>query len=265
MARLDAQPAPLTPYERAACYYTLPRIAPPMPAAFVFLYGGLLSALLATLCIVAVYGSSRATYGVVIGVVVVAFSGMAVVMVRSTLAEVRTRRVLQEAHDAPNVETQDDSLPDPFANHILMRHATDRMGRLTACTSDDHDIEYFIDNTRGDSQWILRTPQDQEMMTVLATGGVGSFAFVPSQAQRFTVYAGGAEIARIQDGGTLLHPQTDIVCYMPTTCTYTVKDGGIHFEGNLVGRVYFFNDAHYLDIEREHLNDGTLGYFVSRI
>jgi hypothetical protein len=139
------------------------------------------------------------------------------------------------------------------------------MGRLTACTSDDHDIEYFIDNTRGDSQWILRTPQDQEMMTVLATGGVGSFAFVPSQAQRFTVYAGGAEIARIQDGGTLLHPQTDIVCYMPTTCTYTVKDGGIHFEGNLVGRVYFFNDAHYLDIEREHLNDGTLGYFVSRI
>ena len=238
MARLDAEPAPLTPYERAACYYTLPRIAPPMPAAFVFLYGGLLSALLAALCIVAVYGSSRATYGVVIAVVFVAFGGMAVVMVRSTLAEVRTRRVLQDAHDSPNVETQDDSLPDPFANHILMRHVADRMGRLTVCTSDDLHIEYFLDNTRGGSEWKLRTLQDQEKISVLATGGVGSFAFVPSQAKRFGVYTGGAEIARIQDGGTLLHPQTDIVCYMPTTRTYAVIDGGIHFEGNLVGRVY---------------------------
>lgn len=265
MARLDTEPDPLTPYERAACYYTLPRIAPSIPAAFVFLYGGVLLILLSALCLVAVYGSARATYQLVLVVVLIAFGGIVAVMARGVLHEIRLRRVLQEARNAPQVQSFDDSLPDPFANHVLLRHPGNPIGKLTACTRDNLDIEYFLDNTGDENVWSVRTPQDEEMLTVRATGGVGSFAFVSSQAKRFGIYVGEVEVARIEEGGTLLRPSTNIVCHTPVERTYAVRDGGIHLDDRLVGRVYYVRRAHYLDIEKDHLNEGTLGYFVSLV
>lgn len=265
MARLDSDVEPLSPYERAACYYTLPRIAPSIPAAFVFLYGGLLLTLLGALCLVAVYGTARATYTLVLVVVLTAFAGILAVMARGVVHEIRSRRVLQEAHNAPQVQSYDDTLPDPFANHVLLRHPGNPIGKLTACTSDNLDIEYFLDNTGEGSVWEVRTPQDEEMLTVRATGGVGSFAFVSTQAKRFGVYVGEVEVARIEEGGSLLNPSTNIVCHTPHERTYAVRDGGIHLAEKLVGRVYYVRRAFYLDIEKDHLNEGTLGYFVSLV
>lgn len=265
MARLDTDIPPLTPYERAACYYTLPRVAPSIPAAFVFLYGGLLLSLLTLLCVVAVYGSARATYTLVLIVVLAAFAGILAVMARGVLHEIRIRRVLQEAQNAPAVESMDDSLPDPFEHHVLLRHPGNPIGRLTACTSDSMDIEYFLDNTGDEGVWTVRTPQDEEMLTVRATGGIGSFAFVLSQATRFSVHVGNVEVARIEEGGTLLNPSTNIICHTPIERTYAVRDGGIHLADRLVGRVYYVHRAHFLDIEKDHLNEGTLGYFASLV
>lgn len=265
MAHEESAGPPLNPYERAACYYTLPRIAPPLSARFVFIFGGLLGLLLVILCVVAVFGSSAATYAMVLVVVVTAMASIFAAMLQTLVNEIRTRRVLYEASTAPQTRTQDDTLPDPFATHVLLRHPGNMGGKLSTCTSADHDLEYVLDNARSRSHWEVRTPANKPVLMVQASGGAGSFAFVSGQAGRFVVLVGEKEVARIKDGGSLLQPQVDIVCLSPSERTYAIRNGGIFLGERLVGRVYYVHDAHHLDIEREHLNEGILGYFVSLI
>lgn len=266
MARLDVAGFALTPYERAACYYTLPRVAPPLSAQFVFLFGGLLLTELVVLCVIAVAASPAATYAAVLAVVLTAMAGIGAAMGKSLLNEIRTRQVLREARLAPDPRAQDDTLPDPFERHTLLRHPGNTGGKLSACTSEGGDvIAYFLDNAAHAGVWEVRTPQDEKILSVHASGGAGSFSFVPGSAGRFEVRVGEDEVALIRDGGTLLHPCTEIICRSPEARTYIVRDGGIYLDGRLVGRVYYIHDAYFLDIEKEHLNEGVLGYFVSLV
>ena len=265
MARLDEAGFALTPYERAACYYTLPRVAPPLSARFVFLFGGLLLAELTVLCVIAVMASAAATYAAVLAVVLTAMTGIGAAMGRSLVNEIRTRQVLRQARLAPDTRTQDDTLPDPFERHTLLRHPGNTGGKLSACTGEGDVIAYFLDNAAHAGVWEVRTPQDEKMLSVHAAGGAGSFAFIPGSAGRFEVRVGEDEVALIRDGGTLLQPCTEIVSRTPTNRTYIVRDGGIYLDGRLVGRVYYIHDAYFLDIEKEHLNEGVLGYFVSLV
>lgn len=265
MAQDEPGGPPLNPYERAACYYTLPRVAPPLSARFVFIFGGLLGLLLTVLCIVAVFASSVATYAMVMVVMVTALVGIFVAMLQTLINEIRTRRVLYEASTAPQTRTQDDTLPDPFAKHVLLRHPGNSGGKLSTCTSANDGLEYVLDNARNRALWEVRTPGGEPVLTVQASGGAGSFAFVSGQAGRFVVRVGEKEVARIKDGGTLLKPQVDVMCHTPVEQLYAIRNGGIFRGERLVGRVYYVHDAHYLDIEREHLNEGILGYFVSLI
>jgi hypothetical protein len=261
MARLDEPVEALSAYERAACYYTLPRLAAPLSARFIVLYGALLLALLGALTYAAVNDFDNATALLMGSVIAAAAAGMVYVMARGLLTEVRRKQVLRDAALAQGAGPPDDSLPNPFAGHVLLSHPGNTRGRLFACTDADQTIEYFVESEERGKRWRVRTPQDEALFEVRAIGGPGSFALVAGLPKRFGVYLDNDELARIQDGGTLLRPQTDITGRDGSA--YAVRDGGIYIDQRLVGRIYYLRSARYLDIEREHLREGTLGYFVT--
>ncbi|MBI1319086.1 MAG: hypothetical protein GC168_09075 [Candidatus Hydrogenedens sp.] len=265
MARVDEPADPLTPYERAACYYTLPRLTTPVSARFIILYGIVLLALLLALTWAAVEDNKTATNLLMAAVIVSALIGALYIMLLALRNDVRRRKVLRDAAAAHASSPPDETMPDPFAGHVLLQHPGNTRGRLFACSGSDQTIEYFVESDSRGARWRVRTPQDEALFEVRATGGPGSFALISGQPKRLGVYAGDAELARIQDGGTLLQPRIDILDHANDERSYTVRDGGIYLDGRVVGRIYYLRRSRYLDIEREHLREGTLGYFVTLV
>lgn len=264
MAHLDSNLVCLNPYERATLYYTIPRIARPLRPGFVFGYSMLLLGLLSALTVSAWREDAYAVRVVMVLVVAGALAGIAITMAHALLNEVRTRKVLKEAQDAPKTQTMDDTLPDPFAAHVLLRHPGNPQGQLTACTYADEEIAYFLDNTGDGALWQVRTAQDEPAFTIHAGRRVGSFALLPAKQREYHVRKGTAEVAHIRHIGSPLHPRTEIRCHMPEARSY-ILDDGIYLEGKLVGRIYFAHGCWYLDIEKQHVNEGTLAYFITLV
>ena len=92
MARLDEPVELLNPLERAACYYTLPRVVAPVSAQFVVVYGFMLASLMFALVVASVYDVQPLGRILLVSVVLAAFAGIIVVMSRSLLNEVRRCR-----------------------------------------------------------------------------------------------------------------------------------------------------------------------------
>ena len=255
----------LTDYERAICYYTLPKVITPVTYGIVLVYTICLFEAIAALIIGVLLQHGAWTTGGATALGVIVVLGLLLFFVRALLNEIRQRKTLALAKGVPNAFEVNEGFPDPFANHLLIKHPLDARGRLFSCTEQDDTIVYFVDSAPNNRWWKVKTPQDEEVCRIKALSGIPSFSLGVGTPGVLGVYAGGDEIARITRRFSFKTPWVEICCEGPEPRTFSIRQEGIIFEGKLVGRVYSLHRAYYLDIDKDVFNEGLLAYFITRV
>jgi hypothetical protein len=77
------------------------------------------------------------------------------------------------------------------------------------------------------------------------------------------VFAGGEEVARIRRRFSPSTPAIHIECFLPEAKKYTIHQGAIHHDKQIVGRIYYLRNFLYLDIEESEFHPAILGLFVA--
>ncbi len=263
MAQADQPEDHLSDYERAVCYYTLPRVLHPLTLGLIVAYAVcLLEAVIAVavgvlwdIRVVMVTGL-YALAGIVI-------FGLIVFFLRALKDDVRKRRLLQEAQGIPDARQVDPDLPDPFAEHLLLKRPAHTTSALYACTEDNATIQYFVEANHGASQWRIKTSQDEEVCRAEVLRGPGSFVYGKDLPRAVSVHVGDREVAQIvrrfslESAIAVIEPKDESI---PRA---TVRQNGIHMADRLVGRIYHLRGSYYLDVEKLAFNEVILAYFVT--
>ncbi|NIA13376.1 MAG: hypothetical protein GWP08_04790 [Nitrospiraceae bacterium] len=263
MARVDMPPEHLTDYERAICYYTLPKITHPVTFGLLAAY---VVCLIETLGVLA-YGMATHHPGVTrIGIFalggIVVF-GIVAFMLRALFHEFRKRKALATARGMPDVSSGAEDIPDPFENHLLLRHPLHARGDLFPCTDDAGDISYFVESAVQSPWWKVKDAHDNEVLRVHVQSEAASFSLGGGVPSRLSVFVEGEEAAQINRRFSLTSPATHVVCTKPEPREYVVREESI-FRGNrLVGRIYYLHQSAYLDIERDEFHLAILGLFIT--
>lgn len=261
MPRLTGGP-PISPYERAVCYYTLPKVTHPVTLGLIAIYAVCVLEAIAALAY-GLYTSNMTwtTAGAYAFAGIVTF-GVVAFFVRALLNEVRERKALAEAHRSPMLTPAED-LPDPFAEHVLLRHPAQAESTLTECSEAGENVRFRIERAPARRAWHLRTPEGDEVLRVQVLRGVQSFSFSMNRPRRMAVFRGAIEIARIERHGGLGEIRVEINSECLAPRQIIVRNRGIYVGGALVGRLYTLRKQDYLDVHRDVLNDALLGYFAT--
>nr|AUN36980.1 hypothetical protein [uncultured bacterium] len=260
---MSTRPAPpITPYERAVCYYTLPKVVQPLTLGLIWIYA---------LCVIEAIGAF--SYGVYANDMdwttagaysfagIVAF-GLVAFFFRAMMNEVRERKALAEARNSPMLTPAED-VPDPFADHVLLRHTAHAKGSLFECASGDDVIHYEVEHHPHTRTWVVRDAGKNELFTVRVLHGIGSFQFTMDRPKLMEVSRAGQSIAKIRRRGGLKASSTEITSETLSPKAILVRNRGIYVNNALRGRIYTMGGYDYLDIHRDTLNDAILGYFVT--
>ncbi len=254
----------VTDYERAICYYTLPKVVSPVTYGIVVAYSVCLFEAVGAVVIGTLLNSRVwiiAGYAALAGIIVF---GLLVFMARALVNEVRQRKMLAVARGVPDAAGAETEVPDPFANHILLKHPLEARGRLFVCTENDATIKYFVDSAPNRRWWKIKTPQDVEVCHLEALGRFRRFTFIGGLPHRLGVYAGEEEIAQIVRRFSFTVPYVEIRCRIPEPRVYVVRQEGIYWGDCLIGRIYSLRRSFYLDMEKYLFHDAVLAYFVTK-
>jgi hypothetical protein len=204
----------------------------------------------------ALYDSSRWLYIASGALGIMILFGLTVFPARALANSVRQRRVLRAAQNVPDALADEES-PDPFAEHVLLRHPLYRPGALYALTDNNAEIEYFVDFGPDGRWWKVKTAHDEEVCRVRVLEGMPSFllSIGAGYPARLGIYRGDKEIATIERQFSIRDPRIEIRQTIGDKKTYTVRQQGLYEGSRLIGRVYCLRQAYYLDIERAALNE----------
>lgn len=263
MARVDMSPEHLTDYERAICYYTLPKITHPITFGLLAVYVVCVIEALGVLA----YGVTAHREGVTrIGLFavggIVAF-GVVAFMLRALFHEFRKRRALAAARGVPDVSGDAEDIPDPFESHLLLRHPLHARGDIFPCTDDAGDISYSVESAAHSPWWKVKDAHDNEVLRVHVQAEAASFSLGGGVPSQLSVLAEGEEVAQINRRFSLTSPTTHVVCIKPEPREYVVREESIFRDKQLVGRIYYLHESAYMDIESDEFHLALLGLFIT--
>jgi hypothetical protein len=263
MAQAELPPDHITEYERAVCYFTLPRVRSPLTFGLILAYG----VCLFEAVVFVVYGvvwenDTFLTWGLYGMAGMIAF-GLIVFFFRALLDDIRKRKLLAQARATPDADAEGKDLPDPFKDHLLLRRPAHVSSALYACTEDDATIDYIVEALPEQGLWKLKTPQDEEVCIAKVLKGAGSFLFDQDLPRCIGIYEHGEEVARICRRFSFDAAETTIEPAVEKERLLTVRRKGIYDGDRLVGRLYNLRGSYYLDVERGYLTNPLLAYFVT--
>lgn len=258
---VSTQEPPITEYERAVCYYTLPRVLTPVSAGLIAAYAICFLEAVAALAYGVIRDDSTWTTWGTIGLAAIIVLGVVAFLARSFLNEVRKKRLLTTAEGIPDPTSGFDDLPDPFEGHVLLR-----------CPQARADERVVEDNTGKALYRVERESRSRASVRDAATGeeafsielkrrGV-SFTLHKGAAANAVVTKGGAPVAIVRERFSLMAPRVDIDLRPSKGPVYTVRGGSVHLGEVAVGRTYGLRQHTYLDIRVPHVNPGVLAYFI---
>lgn len=257
---------PLTAYERAVCYYSLPRVTHPMTLGLVMAYLLCLFEALALFLYGLIGDHEKLTrWGIVLLVAIIVF-GLVAFMIRAFLNDVRERKLLHMANRVPdvsgNIPSDSDLTEDPFEDHVLLYYALHHPGK----TMDVFDINqqrcYTVAHN-GRRQIAVSDPQGNELFSVNTRGVGGSFSLADQRASKAVVMKDEVEVANLQRRFSLSLSRFEIFVSDLSVPRFFVSGGSIYEDEHLIGRTYSIRGQLYLDIREDCLHDGILGYFIA--
>ena len=252
----------LSAYERAVCYYTLPKVISPVTYGLVIVYAicilesvGAFSYGLATDNQTWKVAGSIAFAGIVV-------FGMFAFTIRALLNDWSRRSTLAAARNVPDTDKSED-IPDPFADHLLLRRLKEPATEVFACLTNEATIKYYIEVRKEENHWRIHTPQDELLFEVLVEHDILRVGLFKTHPMRLSVFSDKKKMASIVCRNTLRTAIADVFELIPAEMKYFIQDGCIYCAGRLVGRIYDIRNYLYLDIERGHANSGILAYFIT--
>ncbi len=263
MKRTELPGDHLSDYERAICYYTLPRVTNPVTFGLVVAYFLCVFEAAAALCLGIAIQSEVWTRSGAVALAAIVIFGVIVFMIRALMNEVNRRKALAVAHGVPDAPAETPEAPDPFADHRLIRRPSYVKGSGFVCTDRKGTVLYTVDTTSPHAGWKVTDAQGKEVLRVRTLGGARSFSIDRGSPGRFTVHVDDDEVARIARRFTFAASTMEIDCVRPDPKKYVVRQQGIYHEKRLVGRIYSLRNYLYLDIEEAELNEAILGLFIA--
>lgn len=252
----------ISAYERAVCYYTLPKVATSVTDGLVAAYAICVVEALAA-CI---YGlsSGNSTWKIAgattfVGIVVF---GMIVFTIRALVNDWQKRSALAIARNVPDKDETDD-IPDPFSSHLLLCRPASPSQEVYACVTIDRAIAYYVQIRREHTHWRAYTSDEQQLLEVLVEHEALRVGIFRTHPVRLGVYSDKKKIAAIVRRNTLRAAFVDVFVLSPVEVTYVIKAGCIYVSDRLVGRIYTLRDNIYLDIEQYHATSGVLAHFMT--
>ncbi len=253
----------LSDYERAICYYTLPRITHPVTLGLLLAYAFVLLEAVLFLAWGAWMESISWTMAGVVAVSAAVVLGIVAFTVRSILNEVRKRKALATAEGVPDPRLSDhDLMPDPFGHHVLLRRPRNARGTRFECTDREGAVQYTVERPTPRTWRVERA--DAPPLDMVADQRALSFMLEHHRAPAHVrVEEAGAPVAEIQLRYSLTKPTFTIFCHGADDHTHEVRRRSIYKGDRLVGRVYYLRQFLYLDVERAAFHPGVLAYFVA--
>ena len=256
--------ARISEYERAVCYYALPRVTSPVTSALIAAYALCLFEAIAAL----IYGLVRndpvwSKWGTITLAAIVAF-GMVAFVLRAFLNDVRKRRLLGQAHGVVDPSSGFDDLPDPFSDHELYSYCRVSMESVLLVQDRDGQPVYRMETEVDGKRRFFRRPEGDELFQATVVRSRLGFLLQPSgNVIRVTVTRGDEIVAKIRRLFSLGQQLAEVKLENPEGGKYVIRGGSILFHGAAVGRIYDLRDYTYLDIDSTHFNDGILAYFLT--
>ncbi|MCH7959412.1 MAG: hypothetical protein IID08_04750 [Candidatus Hydrogenedentes bacterium] len=265
MSSTAAEKEHLNDFERAICYYTLPRVNRPVTFGLIVAYVVCLGEAVAVFVYgVATQNETWLGVGRLALIGIIGF-GLIAFITRAFLNEVRTRRALAAAKGVHDATAPDDGTPDPFAGHILLRYRRHRPGDAIEITDNSGRCQYRVQTEHHGKTWIVEDTEGRESAHIDARWGGRSFGFDGGVPAVVGVSVDGKEIARLNRRRTWTTSVVDIVCEGPEREHFVVRDLGVYRDERMVGRVYRLRGYTYLDIERTSFCDAILGFFIAMV
>jgi len=253
----------LTDYERAVCYHNLPRTANSLTMGLIVAYGICLAEALAAICVGVYFEKPEWLHIGAAAFVGLILFGMVAFTARAFLSELRARRVLAAAQGVPDARESAQDFPDPFENHILLRHPSHARGTLYSLT-DSHDTSgYEVETAPNHKWWNITDVQSGEVIRVTAAEGGKSFRIGGVLPSRALVHRNGELMATLLRPLTLGDLEVEIDAVKPAPMVLQLRGKGFFLDNRLVGRVYNLRGSCYLDMDRRFFSDGVLAYYVT--
>ncbi len=252
----------ITDYERAMCYFTLPKISYIISPGIVFLYALFLILSFSILFIGIAYNSPLIANMGGLSAIIVAVIVALILITRAIINEYRWRRCLEEANNIPQQLASE--LPDPFQNNTLVCIPLEkRENALFPCVDRTGEILYFIDELIKNRKWVVKTPQDIEIARIEGKANLFSFVISYKLPLVLRIYENEKLSYIVEPKWSLFSVAFTVSDYKKTpTITYTISDSGIFLNKKLVGRFYQLRKCYYLDIQQEHFNLGFLALLI---
>lgn len=254
----------LTDFERAICYYALPKMVNPITLGVVVAYAVCLLEAAGALAYGLAAGHDTWTMAGTVSLAALVLFGLVVFTGRALVNEVRRRRLMAAARGVPDALRAVPDIPDPFANHVLLSHPTHHPRRHFECHEEGERTHILVDRAPGGAWWRLTTREGAEVCRVKVEQRAQSFALSMGGPGRLSVYKDDKPIALIRHRFSLAAPHVDIES-PPDHLPYTrhIHGDSILFEKRRVGRIYRLRGYLYLDIERAVFDEAILGYFAT--
>ncbi|MGC8847174.1 MAG: hypothetical protein ACP5QY_15140, partial [Candidatus Hydrogenedens sp.] len=162
MPRIDMDDF-LSDYERAVCYFTLPKLVYHISPISIFIY---------FICVI--FAFSLTFWGLILEnqqlsylgtfiLIIVTLSGFILFTGRTLISEFRWRKCLAEAHGSASEESLD--LPDPFENHELyLIPVKERESMLFPCVNRAGEIQYFVE--KKNQGWLVKDALGNEICRI---------------------------------------------------------------------------------------------------
>ena len=248
----------LSEYERAVCYYALPRTVSPLTFGVVIAYAIVLLEAVLFLAWAAWRGNERLLPWALAAVVGAIILGVVAFLVRAIMNDVRRRQLLATAQHAPAVET-DVKTPSLLAHHRLYSMPT-RAKAPFIITEVDDTPAFTVERTRFGYDLV---PADGGLPLHLdirrrSTG----FTLTRGKPARVRVRRDEDTLAEVKSRPSLGAPRVAIQC-LNTGDAISAKGPALYRGDRLVGRVYQLRSTAYLDVEENACHEGVLAFFVA--
>lgn len=263
MAQDERDNGHITDFERAVCYYTLPRVAHPVTFGLIIAYAVCLFEAVGVWIYGAIWDNETYARAGLIAVVGIVVFGVIIFLARAFLVEFRSRRALAAAGGVGDADADADGLPDPFANHVLLRFHRPTPSGATDITDNAGNLKYTVSGKGQGHTWTVKDAQSETEIALDGRWGGRSFFFDAGAPMAILVYRGDEEIARIQRRRGFRDPVVDIACREPDECHFVARGTGFYKADRLVGRVYRLRGYTFLDVEKDCFNEGILSFYVS--
>ncbi len=252
----------LTSYERAVCYYTLPKVVTPVGYGLVAAYIVCLLEAVGLLLYGWIAGNEVLTRWGIVAVAAMIGFGVLAFLLRAFFNDLRERQLLKGGNILSDNDFDRGDVPDPLARNLLLCFSLRDEGGARAIKDNDGAVRYTVTPGPGRGTKTV-TGTDGTVLSMRHARGLLGLGVFTGSAGTTTVSSGDHPVATIRRRISFSDPIAHIECIPPKGEPAIVKNRSLFLGARLIGRVYYVRGHVYLDVEREPFHDGILGFFAS--